>query len=155
MINNIIVEGADQQGKTTVCRELAKILNWPIKHFGLPIPEDFDFHSHYLLPKNTISDRSFISELVYSTFRPGHHRVKELSLLQDKMIAANYLVIICDRGDDFIYDDREEAFSEAEIDIARLVYTEISKSIRVARIYVNPVRDMEYIKKFIPSVVIL
>lgn len=144
MIRNIIVEGADQQGKTTVCHILSKMTGWGIKHFGLPIPEDFDWHDDYILPECTISDRNFLSEIVYSKIRGEHHRVRRLEELQNKMIAKGYVLILADRWEHFVYDIfRKEAFTEREIREVRRLYREAFKDIRIAKLQVNPSNEPE------------
>jgi thymidylate kinase len=148
MINNIIVEGADQQGKTTVCNMIAEFTGWPIKHFGPP-SDDFNFHSDYLLDKHVIADRNFLSEMVYSHFRDTESRVVRPELLQDKMISQGYLLILCDRQGDFVHQAREEKFTRTEIYRARRMYRRLYFDIKLARIMINPQHDMDRVKRIL------
>ena len=62
-----IVEGCDLAGKTTYCKEQMTInTKWRYKHFSVP-QKGFRFESDYIteIDYNAISDRFFVSELVY------------------------------------------------------------------------------------------
>jgi len=137
-IDKIIVEGADQQGKSQLCEKLSQTLGWPIIHFDKP-DEKFDFHSHYITPKKTISDRNFVSEMVYSLFRDQKHRVKNPVELQKIFESQNCLFILVDREEDFVFDsERNEAFSYDQILAARKMYEAIFYAVSMNKIRVNP-----------------
>lgn len=136
-IERIIIEGADQQGKTELCKKISSITGWKIIHFSPP-KSNFNFHKDYLVDKYTISDRNFLSELVYSQIRGSKHRVKNLKLLQEKMIVNNYLVVLVDREEFYIHDEREEKFSREEIEIAIKLYRNIFFNLKMNKLIINP-----------------
>lgn len=147
MINNIIVEGADQQGKTTLCNAISEKLGWPIKHFGLPSPT-FDFKHGYQLPKHYISDRNFISEMVYSRLQCRHCRVAENLEWLENTMCKNTLVIFADRRDDFIFGDRKELYTEADIQKSLYLYRYVVDhvlSIKIKHINVGDERQIHNI----------
>ncbi len=135
MIKRIIVEGADQQGKTTLCQHLCKQLGWPIIHFGKPT-EDFDFLKDYFTPDNTICDRSFLSEVVYSKInnRPSlapHHALQTI-------MKGDTLLILMDRQDYFYFDDmRHEEYSKMQIINAINIYREEYEKIFLDKVLLN------------------
>lgn len=148
LIRNIIVEGSDQQGKSTMCKYLNEKLGWNVIHFGKP-PLDFNFHSDYITDVNTISDRNFLSEIVYSNFRGNSHRVVELKNLQDKMLVLDYLLILVDREDQFVFENREEDFSASQISKAIDIYRTEFENITFNKVRINPHTDMHLIDKLI------
>lgn len=136
MISKIIVEGADQQGKTTLCNFLAKELGWNIVHYAKP-EKNFDFGYGYAIPDSTISDRNFISERVYSRIRQEKSKV-EMQAIKD-IFGVDTLVIIVDRGDSFIFDDsRPEMYSEVQIKKAMRFYRDEYDMLKMNKIYFNP-----------------
>ena len=119
----IIVEGADQQGKSTLCAALSQKLGWSIQHFGNP-DDDFDFKDDYLLRPGTISDRNFISEMVYSKVKGEPSRIKDLQYLISKF-KDDVLIVYVDRFDRFEFENRSEQYTEAQILEAREHYRDI------------------------------
>lgn len=119
----IIVEGADQQGKSTLCAALSQKLGWSIQHFGKP-GNDFDFKDDYLLKPGTISDRNFISEMVYSKVNGEPSRIEDLQYLISNF-KDDVLIVYVDRFDSFEFDDRPEQYTEAQIIEAREHYRDI------------------------------
>lgn len=135
MIKAIIVEGADQQGKSTLCKKLQSALGWDIKHYGPP-SKDFDFFNGYLLEAHTISDRNFLSEIVYSTIKGNRHRVDNLSALIEEM--DDVLLVYVDRYENFIFEPRNEMYSEAQILQARELYRNLVSGLAMKKyIYEN------------------
>lgn len=135
MIKAIIVEGADQQGKSTLCKKLQSVLGWDIKHYGPP-SKDFDFFNDYLLEAHTISDRNFLSEIVYSTIKGNSHRVDDLDALIEEM--DDVLLVYVDRYNDFKFEARNEMYSEAQILQARELYRNLVSSLAMKKyIYEN------------------
>lgn len=146
--DNIIVEGADQQGKSELCRKISELTGWSVVHFGPP-DSDFDFHKDYLVEKHTISDRNFLSEIVYSKIRNQGHRVKNLPMLQYTMMIRNYLLVLVDREEFYIYEDREEKFSREQIQDAVKIYRSEFEKITITKIKINPHKDMHLLMNLI------
>lgn len=137
MIKRIIIEGADQQGKTTLCNQLAKQLEWDVIHYRKP-DESFNFTSGYKLPIYTISDRNFLSEIVYSkiTDRPSR---ASMELQSNVHRHDETLLIMLDREDDFKFDsNRHEDYNLNQIIKARLVYRDEFKKLNMEKMKLNP-----------------
>jgi deoxyadenosine/deoxycytidine kinase len=137
MIRRIIIEGADQQGKTTLCNALAKELGWDIVHFGKPAAE-FDFLRGYNISEKTISDRSFLSEVVYSRINDRVSRAQPVFLC-NKFRISDTLLIMMDREDSFIFDeDRHEDYEKDQIMMAISLYRAEFKKLNMEKMILNP-----------------
>ena len=64
-IKNIVVEGCDGTGKTTLCKKLAERYGWDVVHVTSKDPNDFDFYKQTLRKANVVYDRHFLGELIY------------------------------------------------------------------------------------------
>ena len=64
-VKNIIIEGCDGTGKTTLCRLLARKYGWDTVHVTSKDPNDFDFYKQTLRKTNVVYDRHFLGELIY------------------------------------------------------------------------------------------
>lgn len=133
-INRIIVEGADQQGKTTLCNFLSENLGWPVVHYGPP-GEDFDFHNDYIFDEYTISDRNFISEICYEKTKGKDHRIKNINSLQRDLFGT--LVIYVDRFENYVFENREEEFPNEFIIEVRKRYREFIPKINLPTMIVK------------------
>lgn len=141
-ITRIIVEGADQQGKTQICLTLSEITGWPIVHYGPP-SQDFDFHDDYITPFFTISDRNFISEMCYSKLKGNVSRVvRPEDLLEE--LAPSTLFILADREDDYVFHDRDELYSKDQILKVREIYRDFWEIFPARKIKINPTTENLY-----------
>lgn len=137
MIKRIIIEGADQQGKTTLCNKLQEALGWNVMHFGKP-HEGFDFVKDYRLPEHTISDRNFLSEVVYSRINSKKSRAAT-TFLCNMFKHDGTLLILLDREKSFVFDgSREEAYDEAAIKLAIYYYREEFNKLNIEKMRLNP-----------------
>lgn len=140
MIKRIIVEGADQQGKTTLCRILSDRLGWEVKHFGKPA-NDFNFIADYVIPENTISDRNFLSEVIYSRINNSKCRA-QFMLLNNIFKNNDTLLILCDREGYFVFDTkRYEDYSYEAIQMAINLYRQTYELVSFDKLIVNPNHD--------------
>ena len=64
-VKNIIIEGCDGTGKTTLCKKLAERYGWDIVHVTSKDPNDFDFYRQTMRKTNVVFDRHFIGEMIY------------------------------------------------------------------------------------------
>ena len=64
-IKNIIVEGCDGTGKTTLCKRLAERYGFDVVHVTSKDPNDFDFYRQTMRKSNVVYDRHFLGELIY------------------------------------------------------------------------------------------
>lgn len=136
MITKIIVEGADQQGKSTLCKFLAEQLGYSVVHFGKP-EKGFDFGEDYAIQEKTISDRNFLSERVYSRIRQEKSKVN--MPVVKSIFSTDTLVILVDRGENFVFDDsRPEMYSETQIRKAMRFYRDEYDMLRMNKIHFNP-----------------
>ena len=62
---NIVVEGCDGTGKTTLCNKLAEKYGFDVVHVTSKDPNDFDFYRQTLRKANVVYDRHFLGELIY------------------------------------------------------------------------------------------
>lgn len=139
--NSIIVEGADQQGKSELCKKLSSLTGWSIKHYGMP-PNGFDFNDDYILGNGIIYDRNFLSEMVYSRVRGQSMRIKDPHELQYRFIANRTLLILCDRDLHYKFDGgRDEEYKKAEILNARSWYRELYVTLIMSKMKFNPNTD--------------
>lgn len=65
IIKNIIVEGCDGTGKTTLCKRLAERYGFDVVHVTSKDPNDFDFYRQTMRKSNVVYDRHFLGELIY------------------------------------------------------------------------------------------
>jgi thymidylate kinase len=138
MIKRIILEGSDQQGKTTLANYLREQLGWEINHFGKP-KENFNFFIDYITKPNVISDRNFLSEIVYSKINNKECRIKDVDLLQNALIGYGTILIMLDRGAEFKFDKkRHEDYSKKDIEKAIEIYREEFTKLKMTKFIINP-----------------
>lgn len=130
----IIIDGPDGAGKTTLVRKLAD-------HFGCDIlvmtekgSKEFIDYVHKCQLNNIVSDRCFLSELVYSTVFQRHSKLKlsEYQKLLNHYLDSGWQILILNastaclserlnlRGD-------EDEYKVLNIDKLRVAYEGISK----------------------------
>ena len=149
-IKNIIVEGADQSGKSLFVGHLAHNLGWSVRHYGPP-PKGFDFFDDYLPDdgENMISDRNYLSELAYSKVNYKKHRIKNLDSLENKFkdLSTIIIVLVSTRK----LETRDEKYSKKEIRRVRKIYGEIYHKIKLEKYYLNldDEKDLLIIEKII------
>ncbi len=138
MIRRIIVEGADQQGKTLLCKYLSQKLGWDIVHFGKPA-DDFNYFTGYITPEKTISDRNFLSEIVYSKIRNSKCKIEDVNLLVNTLKEYGTIVILMDRHNSFVFDKtRHEDYSEFQIAEAMNYYRTEFEKLNIQKYIINP-----------------
>lgn len=152
-INGFIIEGADQQGKTTLVDTFFK--DHKATRFKAP-EKDFDFYYGYTDPfiKDgcVIYDRSFISELVYSRVLGREIRVTQLSDLIDFFNINNFIFIFLQRSN-YKWNDREEMFGKELNEKFILEYRKVFSEIQCEKYFIDPcnVNDMDIINNLVNS----
>ena len=147
-LGGIIIDGAEQQGKSTLSKKLASILNYPIAHFGPP-PEGFDFFEDYFDPiqkynKPVIFDRSYTSELVYGTyFDRCHIDVDRQFDIESRFMELGYIFILSELNIPWI--DREETVNKQQNKEIKKLYRDVYNTISIPKMIVTP--DPSGIKK--------
>ena len=127
----IIVEGAEQQGKSTICRLLNERLNIPIihmnKNYGF-IDGKFDYVESYFVSINgtnqIIFDRHYLSEIVYGKYFNRNNITetmrKEIEL---RLNNSGYMIVLLSRpGYEWI--DRDEMVDKQQNDRIIELYNE-------------------------------
>ena len=152
MVKRIIVEGADQQGKTEFCKLLQQQIGWKVVKFDKP-KEDFNFIQDYITEEQTICDRNFLSEIVYSKIRGQECRIEDVDTLCAILNAKDTIVVVLDRGNDFIFDySREEMYAEIQIRRAIIEYrAQFQKLKHIRKFKINP-NDSNSLKSIVISI---
>ena len=93
---NIIIEGPDATGKTTLTNKLIKKYNMKSTHLSSDTKNDFDFHDKLLDKNNYVYDRFFMGELVYPKLynRKPKLTFNETLKLMNKIVENNDIFIV-------------------------------------------------------------
>lgn len=141
----IIVEGAEQVGKSTFCRKLADHLGIPLVHmhkeYGF-IDGKFDYFKSYFFDINAtdepmIFDRFYVSELAYGEL---FNRGNITSTIQDKIEARlrdlGYLVILL-TPPDRKWVDREEMITSEQNKLVAKYFDKAFEGLSVTKMKLN------------------
>ena len=95
MITRIIVEGPDCSGKSTLVDRVKNSLRWDSKSLHHVEGNQFErYLKEYANNKNTVFDRSHISEIVYSIlWRGGNPFAESEQKILDEIVQCNTIVI--------------------------------------------------------------
>jgi hypothetical protein len=143
-VAGIIVEGAEQSGKSTLSRHLADTLGFELVHYG-PAPIDFDYYSGYFRdiesrPGGYIYDRSYVSELVYgSLFRRNNIDAQLQQKIERRFSELGYVFVLCHWDGDWI--DREETVTQDQNRTVAATYDRVFESISLPKLRLCPRRD--------------
>lgn len=144
-IGGIIFEGADQSGKSTLCKKLQELTDMPIMHFGIPKPgTDLDVEYIKDIPENDynpiIFDRSYLSELVYGELFRGGTKItqKGKQKIEEFLRSCGYVMVLCRRKNYEWKDRPEEDYTES--DNAKVIkkYDELFEEVNIPKIVVDP-----------------
>lgn len=113
---NVIIEGPDASGKTTLAKKIAAKYKMAYLHLDENTPNDCRYHLSLLKEKNTIYDRFHIDELVYPKIynRPPKITFVEANTIFRKVRTNGDLFIILYSSDINIL--KERLISRGEID---------------------------------------
>jgi len=109
----IVLEGPDGAGKSTLAAILKEITGYSLVSNSYKDPCDFLWFSKQLERKDTIFDRTFISEVVYSKAMNKEIRLKEkeIYLLQRQLIKRKAVVLYCTNQNSLL---KDRAFERGE-----------------------------------------
>jgi len=136
-INGIIVEGGEQQGKSTFIEKLQNEINLPFYHYS-HLPEDFDYFDDYFkqikkyaeLGQGIIFDRHYLSELVYGKILRDGPRItpEKLEKIERRLSQLGYFIVLLDRGE-HEWEQRKEEAHGPNREMVQINY-ELNKSIQ-------------------------
>ena len=141
----IIVEGAEQQGKSTFCERLNKVLGAELIHmhkgYGF-VDGRFDYVSGYFydIDRRTgpfIYDRSYISELVYGRLFNRNNITSEIqSRIELRFKELDYFAVILELNRPWI--DREETVTQEQNEKVKGLYREVYPTLLIDKFVIKP-----------------
>lgn len=141
MKGGIIVEGAEQQGKSTFCNRLKDALGIEVIHMDKASP-NFDYFSGYFedierLKCPIIYDRSYISELVYGRYFGRNNINTELKdRIESKFKDLGYFIVLLELNRPWV--DREEMITREQNENIKSLYREIYHSLDLDKFIIKP-----------------
>ncbi len=144
IIGGLVLDGADQQGKSTLAEKIQEKVNMPILHFSIP-DENTNFETEYIkdIAKHNeqpiIFDRSYVSEMVYGDiFRGGSKVTPEIKKYVETILNGhNYIFVLCKRKN-YQWKDRDEDYTKDDNVKVMEKYDEVYDSINLPKIIVDP-----------------
>lgn len=137
----IIVEGAEQQGKTTFCKKLQERLGIEVIHYG-PASKDYDYFNGYFVDIDQrggpfIFDRSYISELSYGKVFSRNNITAEIkNKIEKKFSDLGYFMILLELNRPWI--SREETVTKEQNEKVKLAYREIYSTLNIDKFVIKP-----------------
>lgn len=151
----IIVEGAEQQGKTTFCKKLSRRLGIEVVHmhkgYGF-INGKFDYSTGYFYdidrrPGPFIYDRSYVSELAYGkVFNRNNITSDILAKVESRFKELDYFLVLLELNRPWI--DRDETVTKEQNEKVKEAYREVFPKLSIDRFLINPTDEaVEFIAK--------
>ena len=140
----IIVEGAEQQGKSTFCNKLSEALGLRTIHNGY-VRGKFDYFSGYFKDIDAgggpfIYDRSYMSELVYGKYFGRKNIDSNLKKkIEGRFKDLNYFLVLLELDQPWI--DREETVTREQNESIKSIYKETYDSIGIDKFLIKPSDD--------------
>lgn len=141
----IIVEGAEQVGKSTFCDKLSKMLNLDLVHmhknYGF-VEGKFDYYKSYFhdvdkQDKPIVFDRHYVSELAYGRlFERKNIDVKIKDQIETKLRGLGYIVVLL-TAPSKQWLDREEMITREQNELVSQYFDDAYQELRVTKIKVN------------------
>ena len=142
MNGGIIVEGADQMGKTTFCSNLAKELNMGVIHYAPPKPGTDFFHEYtqHVIgsTRPIIFDRNYMSEMVYGPlFRGASGVTPEIKKrIEDVYNQRNYCLILLNRKE-YKWENRPEMYTQEQNDQVIHAFLKVFNTIKLTKLLID------------------
>ncbi len=151
----IIVEGAEQQGKSTFCDKLSKRLNIEVIHmhkgYGF-VDGKFDYSTGYFYDIDRrsgpfIYDRSYMSELTYGRiFKRNNITLNILQDIESRFKDLGYFLVLLELNLSWI--DREETVTREQNEKVKEAYRDIFPQLKIDKFLINPTDEaIEFIAK--------
>ena len=144
----IIIEGAEQQGKSTFCRKLNEKLGIEVIHmhkgYGF-IDSRFDYESGYFFdidrrPGPFIYDRSYMSELTYGkVFKRDNITPEIQARVEDRFRELGYFLVLLELNNPWIH--REETVTREQNERIKEAYREVYPTLKIDKFIINPSTD--------------
>ena len=144
-IGGIIVEGAEQQGKSTFCSALSSSLGIDIVHmhkgYGF-VGGKFDYLTGYFYdidsrPGPFIYDRSYVSELAYGKVFGRKNITPDIQAgIESRFKEMDYFLVLLELNRPWI--SREETVSREQNEKVKEAYREIFPTLNIDKFVVNP-----------------
>jgi len=137
----IIVEGAEQQGKTTFCKKLQERLGIEVIHYG-PAAKDYDYFNGYFVDIDQrggpfVFDRSYISELSYGKVFSRNNITTEIKdKIESKFSDLGYFMILLELNRPWI--GREETVTKEQNEKVKVAYREIYPTLNIDKFIIEP-----------------
>ena len=145
----IIVEGAEQVGKSTFCEKLSDHLDLRLVHmhknYGF-IDGKFDYFKSYFhdvdkQDEPIIFDRHYVSELAYGRlFDRGNIDEKIKAQIEAKLRDLGYIVVLLTPRD-CAWLDREEMITSEQNELVSQYFDEAYENLHVTKVKVNAFDD--------------
>ena len=150
IVPGILIEGADQSFKSSICQKLSIKLNLPVIHHGKTsdkVAEEYDYLNGYFQEieenpgKSFIYDRSYLSEITYGSVIRGFSRISpELQKqIEDRFHSLGYFLVLLDRPDnsgDWI--QRPEYIKQEQNQAIKEKYREVYETVSLDKMKINP-----------------
>lgn len=137
VVRNIVVEGIECGGKTTLINEVRrKIPGWDLKYLGHKEGDQFRRYAwEYNVNSGTIFNRAHFSEVVYSALSGrGEPFTETERLVLDDLIAKDSIVIFCDPAIEdvknrYMQRDTVQPVNFEELDVVHGLFKSVFESI--------------------------
>lgn len=151
----IIVEGAEQQGKSTFCEKLSKRLGIEVIHmhkgYGF-VDGKFNYLTGYFYdidrrPGPFIYDRSYVSELAYGrVFDRKNITPMILRGIESRFQDLGYFLVMLELNKPWI--DREETVTREQNEKVKEAYRQIFPELKIDKFLINPTDEaVEFVAK--------
>ena len=139
----IILEGADQSGKSTLAQKLSDLTGHSVLHFDPPKKGTTDFYAEYTnflnMGGRPIVDRNYMSEMVYGKLFRGGSGVTDIvkKQIETTLWNQNYVLVLCHRRN-FNFEERKEMYDQSQIMEVRKEFLDQFEDIALPKIVVDP-----------------
>jgi hypothetical protein len=141
MKGGIIIEGAEQQGKSTFCKKIVDRLGLEVVHFGPP-SKDFDFFAGYFKDIDErggpfIFDRSYVSELAYGKVFSRNRITPELQeRIEARFNDLGYFLVLLELNLPWV--DRFETVTKEQNEKVKLAYRDVFQTLKIDKFIIKP-----------------
>lgn len=151
----IIIEGAEQQGKSTFCDKLTRRLGIEVVHmhkgYGF-VDGKFDYRTGYFYdidrrPGPFIYDRSYVSEMVYGRLFGRNNITQEVQHdVESRFKDLGYFLVLLEL--DIPWIDRDETVTREQNDKVKQLYREVYPGLAIDKFLIKPDDDaVEFVVK--------